>query len=114
MSYQAKGLQAWLLQRLTGVFMALYILYVLGVVVFSESMNYQQWSGWLSHPLMNTATGLFFLTLAYHAWVGMRDIVIDYVLHDAFRLLVLTLISLFLISSSLYLLKILFSLTLIV
>ncbi len=112
MSYQAKGLQAWLLQRLTGVFMALYILCVLGVVVFSESMNYQQWSGWLSHPLMNTATALFFLTLAYHTWVGMRDIVIDYVPNDALRLLVLTLISLFLISSGLYMLKILFSLSL--
>ncbi len=112
MSYQAKGLQAWLLQRLTGVFMALYILYVLGVVLFSENLNYQQWRDWLSHPLMNTATGLFFLTLAYHAWVGMRDIVIDYISHDALRLLVLTLISLFLISSGLYLLKILFSLTL--
>ena len=112
MSYQAKGLQAWLLQRLTGVFMVLYILYVLGVVLFSENLNYQQWRDWLSHPLMNTATGLFFLTLAYHAWVGMRDIVIDYISHDALRLLVLTLISLFLISSGLYLLKILFSLTL--
>lgn len=112
MSYQAKGLQAWLFQRLTGVFMALYIGYVLAVLMFSDSMTYQQWVAWFSSPLMNTATGLFFLLLAYHAWVGMRDIVIDYVPNDSLRLLVLTAISLFLFSSSLYLLRILFSLSL--
>ncbi len=112
MSYQAKGLQAWLFQRLSGAFMAVYILYVLGVLLTADSISYQQWLAWLSHPVMNMATGLFFLTLAYHAWVGMRDIVLDYVPNDALRLLALTGISLFLIASSLYLLRILFSLSL--
>ncbi len=48
---------------------------------------------------------------AWAYWLVMC-IVIDYVPNDALRLLVLTLISLFLISSGLYMLKILFSLSL--
>ncbi len=112
MSYQAKGLQAWLYQRLTGAFMALYIIYFIWVISFSESMTYMLWLEWFSHPLMNTATGLFIIHLAVHAWVGMRDIVLDYVPNDSLRLLILACISFFLIIISLGMLRILFSLAL--
>jgi len=111
MSFQAKGLQAWLLQRITGAFMALYILYVSGVMFTTEQMTYQVWYAWLAHPLMNTASGLFFLQLAIHAWVGMRDIVLDYIANDGLRLLTLIAISFFLVTCSLALLRILFSLS---
>jgi len=113
MSYQAKGLQAWLFQRLTAVFMALYIVYVFGFIISTEQMTYQIWLQWFSNPLMNTATGLFFIHLAVHAWVGMRDIVLDYVPNDSTRLFVLALISFFLVTTSLAMLRILFSLALI-
>ncbi|MCP3850021.1 MAG: succinate dehydrogenase, hydrophobic membrane anchor protein [Gammaproteobacteria bacterium] len=113
MSYQAKGLQAWLFQRLTAVFMALYIVYVFGFILNTEKMTYQIWLQWFSNPLMNTATGLFFIHLAVHAWVGMRDIVLDYVPNDSARLFVLAFISFFLVTTSLAMLRILFSLALI-
>ena len=112
MTYQAKGLQAWLFQRLTGAFMALYMLYFLGVIFSTEQMTYSLWFEWFSHPLMNTLTGLFFIHLAVHSWVGMRDIVMDYIPHDSLRLFTLACISFFLIMISLWMLRILFSLTL--
>lgn len=111
MTYQAKGMQAWLFQRISGAFMALYILYVLGVMLSTEQMTYQLWQAWFSHPLMNTATALFFVQLAVHAWVGMRDIVVDYMPNDSLRFFTLTGISLFLIASSLAMFRILFSLS---
>ena len=111
MSFQAKGLQAWLWQRITGAFMALYILYFSVVLLTTQQMSYELWYAWLAHPLMNTATGLFFLQLAMHAWVGMRDIVLDYMSNDSIRLLSLTAISFFLISCNLMLLRTLFSLS---
>jgi len=112
MSYQAKGLQAWLFQRLTAVFMALYILYFLVVILTTNHMTYQLWVEWFSHPVMNTATGLFFIHLVVHAWVGMRDIVLDYIPNDTLRLTTLACISFFLIISCLGMLRILFSLSL--
>lgn len=112
MSYQAKGLQAWLFQRLTAVYMVFYILYFLLVIMTTEQMTYNHWVAWFSHPLMNTATGLFFIQLAVHAWVGMRDVVLDYVPNDSVRLMTLALISFFLIISCLGMLRILFSLSL--
>ena len=114
MSYQAKGLQAWLYQRLTAAFMVLYILYFLVVIFITEQMTYQIWVEWFSHPLMNTATGLFFIHLAVHAWFGMRDVVLDYVPNDSFRLIVLACISFFLTIACLGMLRILFSLALVI
>jgi succinate dehydrogenase / fumarate reductase membrane anchor subunit len=111
MTYQAKGLQAWFFQRVTGVFMAFYMVYFLWVILTSEPFTYQIWLTWFSHPLMNTATSLFFIQLVVHAWVGMRDIVLDYVPNDTLRFFTLICVSFFLIASSLEMLRILFSLT---
>jgi succinate dehydrogenase / fumarate reductase, membrane anchor subunit len=114
MSYQAKGLQAWLFQRLSAAFMALYMVYFLGIIFTTQEMNYQRWLEWFSHPIMNTATGLFFLHLIVHAWVGMRDVALDYISNDILRLITLACISFFLITSCLGMLRILFSLSLII
>lgn len=114
MSYQAKGLQAWLFQRLTAAFMALYMLYFLWVIFTTEVMTFPVWLEWFSHPLMNTATGLFFIHLAVHAWVGMRDIVLDYVPNDSLRLITLACISFFLIIVTLGVLRVLFSIVLVI
>jgi succinate dehydrogenase / fumarate reductase, membrane anchor subunit len=35
---------------------------------------------------MRVATLLFAVSLAWHAWVGVRDIVMDYARHDGLRL----------------------------
>ncbi len=111
MSYQAKGLQAWFFQRVTGLFMAFYTLYVLWFVLSTEVVSYQIWLAWFSHPLMNAATGLFFIQLAVHAWVGMRDIALDYMTNDTLRFLTLTFISFFLIMLSLETIRTLFLLS---
>ena len=111
MSYQAKGLQAWFFQRVTSVFMAFYMVYVLWFSLTTELFTYQIWLTWFSHPLMNMATALFFIQLVVHAWVGMRDIVLDYMSADILRFITLTCISLFLMALSIGMLRILFSLS---
>lgn len=111
MTYQAKGLQAWFLQRVSAVFMAFYIIYFLWYFGTTELLTYQVWFTWFSHPLMNIATGLFFVQLVIHAWVGMRDIILDYMPNDVLRLFTLTCIGFFLIASSLEMLRILLSLS---
>lgn len=110
MTYQAKGLQAWFFQRVTGVFMALYTIYFLWVVLTTDAFTYQVWVTWFSNPLMNMATGLIFIQLVVHAWVGMRDVVLDYMPNDILRFITLIFISFFLIASSLEMFRILFSL----
>lgn len=79
MSWRASGLRAWLLQRVSAVYLAAYFVYVAVVLLVAPPQNYLQLTSWMSGLPMALATALFFLALLAHAWVGMRDVLIDYV-----------------------------------
>ena len=72
------GLRDWLAQRVSAVVMVLYVL-VLGVALgAARPVDYAAWKGLFSQGWMRLATLLFFVSLFVHAWVGMRDILMDY------------------------------------
>ena len=89
------GLKDWLAQRVTAVVMALYTLFML-VLLPLGSGGYDAWRNMMANGLVRFATFLFILSLCYHAWVGVRDIWMDYVKPTAVRLVlhVLTLLTL--------------------
>ena len=80
------GLNAWLLQRLTAVVMVAYTLLMAGILLWCPPANHADWKGLFSGSFVRLATMLFFLALLYHAWVGVRDIVMDYVKPTGIRL----------------------------
>jgi succinate dehydrogenase / fumarate reductase membrane anchor subunit len=102
-----QGLRPWLIQRLSAVYIALFIVYVAVTVAVSGDTGYQQWRSWLFHPANTIATGLFIIALLMHAWVGMRDIVLDYIHNTLLRMLAFTLIIVVLAASGLWSAKIL-------
>lgn len=73
------GLRDWLAQRITAVLMALYTVVLLAQVIFGEPLSYYKWAGIFSHQWMKTLTFVVIVALLYHAWVGVRDIWMDYV-----------------------------------
>jgi succinate dehydrogenase / fumarate reductase membrane anchor subunit len=73
------GLKDWLAQRVTAVVMALYTLILLVCLFMGKRFNYEGWAGLFAQQWFKIATFVTFLTLFYHAWVGMRDILMDYV-----------------------------------
>ena len=80
------GLRDWLAQRITAVIMALYTLIMAGVFLNHAPFTYGTWKALFAQGWMRVATLLFALSLAWHAWVGMRDILMDYVKPDGLRL----------------------------
>ena len=86
------GLSAWLLQRLTAVVMVAYTLFLAGILLWCPPGTYPEWKGLFSGSFVRLATMLFFLALLYHAWVGVRDIVMDYVKPTGLRLLLQSLV----------------------
>lgn len=102
----ATGLRAWVMQRLSAIYMAVFILLMLGVFIISPPADYTAWRGLMSHTLVSVAVLLFYLSLLIHAWVGVRDILIDYVQWQVVRLLLLALVGLMLVASGLWLLEV--------
>jgi succinate dehydrogenase / fumarate reductase membrane anchor subunit len=80
------GLRDWLAQRVTALIMALYTMIMAGVFLNHAPFTYSSWKALFAQGWMRVATLLFALSLAWHAWVGMRDILMDYVKPDGLRL----------------------------
>jgi succinate dehydrogenase / fumarate reductase membrane anchor subunit len=80
------GTGDWLLQRLTAVLMALYTMVVFIGVILVPPRTYADWKAFFSPALFKIATMMFVAALLYHAWVGMRDILMDYVRATGIRL----------------------------
>ena len=80
------GLRDWLAQRITAVIMAVYSVIAVVVLVLNKNITYPIWRDLFSQGWMRVATLLFMVSLAWHAWVGVRDILMDYIKHDGLRL----------------------------
>jgi succinate dehydrogenase / fumarate reductase, membrane anchor subunit len=73
------GLRDWLAQRVTAAIMAVYSVIVLVVLLTGAPISYDVWKDLFAQGWMRVATLLFAASFAWHAWVGMRDILMDYV-----------------------------------
>lgn len=82
------GLRDWLVQRITAVVMAVYSLVVVVYLLMQPSFGYDIWLELFSGNVMRTFSLLFMFSLFYHAWIGVRDIVMDYVKPASVRLLI--------------------------
>lgn len=83
------GLKDWVIQRATAIVMALYTVVFFVVMVIVGPDSFAAWRGIFANGFMKFATFLFFISLFYHAWIGIRDIWMDYIKPDGLRLLLM-------------------------
>jgi succinate dehydrogenase / fumarate reductase membrane anchor subunit len=107
MSWKASGMKAWLLQRLSAVYMAVFLVYFISMLLIAPPHSYEEWQGWMRSTTMALATTVFFMALLAHAWVGMRDVFLDYIKPFPLRLVLLNLLSLGLIVMALWVVRVL-------
>lgn len=79
MSRKISGLPVWLVQRAGAVYMLLFVLFFLVYFLLYPIHSYQEWRAWVAQPVMSVALFTFFVALLVHMWVGLRDVVFDYV-----------------------------------
>jgi len=107
MSRQMTGIQAWILQRISAVYLALFLPLALGYLLLNPPTDYPSWRATVSDPWVYAALVLYLLAVLVHAWVGVRDVVIDYVKPFGLRLLALLLLGMALIVAGVWTLEIL-------
>ena len=81
------GFRDWLSQRITALLMALFTVVLVAQVIFGGPIGYDSWAGIFSRQWMKVLTFVVILSLAWHAWVGMRDVWMDYIKPVGIRLL---------------------------
>jgi succinate dehydrogenase / fumarate reductase, membrane anchor subunit len=81
------GFKDWLSQRVTAILMALFTVLVTAQVLFTRGpITYEKWAGIFGSQWMKVITFAVIIALAWHVWVGVRDIYMDYVKPVAIRL----------------------------
>ncbi|MEO6033513.1 MAG: succinate dehydrogenase, hydrophobic membrane anchor protein [Burkholderiaceae bacterium] len=84
------GWRDWLVQRLSGLLMALFTLVLVVQVLLPGEMGYDKWAGIFAQQWMKLLTLAVMVALLWHVWVGMRNIWMDYVHTAGMRLALYT------------------------
>ena len=101
-----RGFSAWLLQRLSAVYMAVFITVAI-IWSLTTPLDYQIWKAALQNLWVKLAVLLFGLSLLLHAWIGVRDVILDYIHPAGLKVFKLSLLALFLLANGFWLLSIL-------
>ena len=105
------GGRDWIAQRVTAALIVLFTLVLLLSVLFTSGpISYDTWAGIFAPQWMKFLTLVTVVALAWHAWIGVRDIWMDYVKPAGIRLLLQVLTVLWLVGSIVYFAKVLWSL----
>jgi succinate dehydrogenase / fumarate reductase, membrane anchor subunit len=75
----SNGVSDWIIQRLTGVVLALYFIFLLGIFFFSGKISFEMWRQLFAHPFVQIFSLFALISLLLHAWVGIWTILTDYV-----------------------------------
>lgn len=90
------GLIDWLAQRITAIVMIVFTLVIAVGLGSGAGASFETWRAFMSAEPMRFIAFLFVIALCWHAWVGVRDIWMDYVQPAGIKLAlhVLTLLAL--------------------
>lgn len=80
------GTGTWLLQRATAVLLVFALPGLFFHVITALPLDHAGWLALFASPGLRVLTVLTTVALALHAWVGMRDIFMDYVHPTILRL----------------------------
>lgn len=72
------GLMEWLLQRVSSLYMAGFVVYIVVYFSIAPIHDYVAWKAWFASGPVRLAWALFFLSLLVHIWIGLRSIYMDY------------------------------------
>jgi succinate dehydrogenase / fumarate reductase membrane anchor subunit len=79
------GMRLWLSQRLTALVMAVYIIGTLILLSIIQPSGHAAWHAFFAPIWFRLATLVFFMCLFMHAWLGVADVLKDYVFNKTLR-----------------------------
>ncbi len=75
---QLSGLRAWVVQRLTALYIGVITPPLIWMLVSAWQRGEGAWRELFAHTFVSIAVLLLFLAILFHAWIGMRDVILDY------------------------------------
>lgn len=73
------GLSDWIIQRFTAVVLTAYTLFIVGYLVCTPDLSYEQWSNLFEQLWVRAFSLLALVSIAAHGWIGLWGVLTDYV-----------------------------------
>jgi succinate dehydrogenase / fumarate reductase, membrane anchor subunit len=80
------GLHDWMIQRVSAVVLALYVIYLTGFVFSAETLEFALWQNLFAQTWFKVFSLLALASLCFHAWIGMWIISTDYIKPTGLRM----------------------------
>ncbi|GGY66597.1 succinate dehydrogenase hydrophobic membrane anchor subunit [Cellvibrio zantedeschiae] len=77
-SFGRSGLYDWLIQRIGGVVMAAYLIFIVAFIAMNPELTYEQWSALHGQLWMRVFSFATLLSFIAHAWIGLWVVLTDY------------------------------------
>lgn len=106
------GLNSWLQQRITAIIMLVVTLAFFAFIIamaFNVNSSITSWQSLFSCTLVKIFVQIFFLALLLHAWVGIRDLWMDYIQCNVIKMTLHVLTILWLLGSLIYSIKVIWA-----
>lgn len=81
------GVHDWLLIRASAIIIVLYVIYLVGFIATAGDITHPIWCGFFAMPLTKVFTLLTLFAILVHAWIGMWQVLTDYIKPLALRLI---------------------------
>jgi succinate dehydrogenase / fumarate reductase, membrane anchor subunit len=100
------GIKDWLVQRVTAVIMLVYTVGIVAFLLLANGASFEAWQQLFACTWVKVLTTISLFALLWHAWIGVRDIWMDYLQHVGLRLTMHVLTLLWLAGSLVYMIKV--------
>jgi succinate dehydrogenase / fumarate reductase membrane anchor subunit len=77
-SFGRSGLYDWLIQRVGGVVMAAYLIFIVAYIALHPELTFEQWSALYGQLWMRVFSFMTLLSFIAHAWIGLWAVLTDY------------------------------------
>jgi succinate dehydrogenase / fumarate reductase membrane anchor subunit len=77
-SFGRSGLYDWLIQRVSAVVMAAYLIFIVAYILVNPELDYAQWQGLFGQLWMRVFSLLTLISIVVHAWIGLWSVLTDY------------------------------------
>lgn len=91
-SLSTNGLRDWLIQRVSAVVLAAYVLFLLAYFMLHPQLQFTQWQALFACGYMRIFSFLALLSLVLHAWIGIWVVFTDYIKIIGLRLMLQVLV----------------------
>ena len=77
-NFGRSGLYDWLIQRVGGVVMAAYLIFIVAYIALNPELTYEQWSALFGQLWVRVLSFVTLLSFISHAWIGLWSVLTDY------------------------------------